>query len=168
VLIGERGHVDIVVRWDNRTDELDPLVYPRAAIFGQIVAPLLAPPKPGALGTGYYPGIFGNYVRLYLPPDAQDVRIQGTSYSPRLIPGEEFTLVGGLIAIPSGASGQVIVSYRLPGPPATVQVWKQGGIEHDVVRILQNVQGAQETLFAGPFTADVTVPLADPQPQPLP
>lgn len=150
VLFGEDGYVDVLVRWDNRADLLDPAVYPRANALGAIF-------DRTRLTSERIDGVYGNYVRVYLPPGVTDLRIEGVSGLPRVLPGEDFMVAGGLMVIPPGMSGLLTVSFRLPEVPRAVEVWKQGGQEHDTLRVLRNAEGRQHVLWEGAFTGDVTV-----------
>ncbi len=160
VLLGEGGVVSIHVRWENRVDELDPAVYPRAAGGGEIYQPASWVPGVGGQFEAI-PGVFGNYVRVYLPPGVEDLWWQGNTGESHVIRDQDFTVVGGLVPVRPGETGQFVVSYRVTDATQVIEIWKQGGIEHDALRVLENVDGMQRGLFQGGFTTDVRV-LAEP------
>ena len=101
--------------------------------------------------------MFGNFVRVYLPPGVTDVWWQGNTGATALVQDENFTVVGGLVVVRPGDTGQFAVSYRTRDPVQSLEVWKQGGIGHDALRVLQNIDGSQSVLTEGPFEADVIV-----------
>lgn len=150
VLLRADGYVDVIVQWRNEVERLDPSVYPRAASSGAVFSAARSAAEPDA-------GVFGNYLRMYLPSGAEDVEVDGTSRLPRVVDEDGFTVAGGLVVVPRGGTSQVVVSYRLPKATRSLEIWKQGGVEHDSLRVLRNVEGTQHVLFDGPFTSDVRV-----------
>lgn len=161
VLIGQDDRVDVTVLWQNRASALDPRTYPRALTFGEIY-------RQAILDTEEYPGVFGNYVRFYLPAGAMDISVSGSRVSlsgpfplPHIERGEDFTVVSGLVIVEDGQDATMTVSYTLPSPEA-VRIWKQGGQANDRLRVFQNIEGTQHRLYDDTFAADVTVPLLEP------
>lgn len=108
---------------------------------------------------GLQPGIYGNLAKVYLPPGAEVVAIRGTTGPPRLLSTDAEVVAGGLVVVPGGTTVTILISYRPAEAPRVLELWKQGGMEHDTYRVLRNVDGQQESLSQGAFTSDVRVTL---------
>ncbi len=153
VLVRDDGFVDIVVRWRNRAGALDPMTYPRAAAYGRIYDSVSQTAEPSD-------GVFGNYVRVYLPEGAAGIHVEGGRRH-RLSFEGGFTVIGAIVVVEDGQDATLVVTYRTEAVPGAVTVWKQGGQEHDTLRLFHNHAGGQDLRFDGAFTSDVTVELGD-------
>lgn len=149
VLLREDGGADIVVRWQNRVSALDPLTYPRAANYGLLY-------DPDTFSIARHDGVFGNYVRIYLPGDAIRVHVQGGTRL-RLTREEGFAVASAYVVVEDGTDATLVVTYEAPPTEGPLTIWKQGGQQHDTLRVLRNSGTSQDTLFDGPFVGDVRV-----------
>lgn len=150
VLLGERGIVDMVVDWTNHVSRLDPVAFPRAngpaTLFRRATQEFEAAT-----------GMFGNYVRVYLPATARAIDIQGSVVAPRISHEGGFVVVGAQVVLGDGESARVTVSYRDESPLDILHIWKQGGVVNDRLRVARNTDGMQSIIFDGPFTSDVVL-----------
>lgn len=149
VLLREDGGMDLLVRWQNRVSSLDPLTYPRAANYGLLYDPFRQV-------TDRHDGVFGNYVRVYLPADVWGVRINGGTWH-RITYEGGFLVVGAFVVVEDGADATLLVSYEADPVTGPLTVWKQGGQQHDTLHVLRNTGTTQDRLFDGPFSGDVRV-----------
>lgn len=153
-LSSSTGASDVLVTWHNRASAIDPAQYPRLHHYGDLW-------DLARFSIEHVPAVFGNYVRIYLPPDATAIDMKGFVGPPRLERTDQFTVASGLVHVRDGESKSVVVSYRLPAPPARVTFWKQGGQLHDRLRVLRNDADRQVVLRDDAFTSDVVVTLVD-------
>ncbi len=151
-LAGEGGLVDVAVTWRNDLPTFDGERYARLGRDGQLW-------QHAEYRFELIPGSYASYTRLFIPPDAELVAARGFETGPGYRPGEDLALISGRVVVPPGESVTVYVTYRLPETPERVSVWRQGGFQSSDVRVLQNHEGIQETLFAGPLVEDVVVEL---------
>lgn len=145
------GWADVVVRWRNDPSTLDLADYPRFSRSGVIF-------DPGSLRWEPTTGVFGNFVRFYLPADSELGATAGMDRGPRLTLDESgLVVLGGFTVIPQGESRTVSFSYRTGaerGVPLFIR--KQGGQQRDTIRVLQNLtEGEQVTLYEGAFDRDL-------------
>lgn len=157
VLIGERGFRDVVITWRNFLPDLGEIRSGRLGKGGTLFdyRTLTYAPADGAYGT---------YVRVLVPEGSTLVSVNGLDSQPGLYVEGSLSGLGGWVIVPPGEQRTARFTYQLPEGAAVdpmLRLWKQGGLEGYGLRILQNVDGAQLTLFEGEATIDVTVPLAE-------
>jgi hypothetical protein len=149
VLLREDGGLDLLIRWQNRVSALDPLTYPRAANYGLLYDPVRQV-------TDRHDGVFGNYVRVYLPADVWNVRITGGVEHGITFEGG-FLVASAFVVVEDGTDATLLVSYDSDPVTSPLTVWKQGGQQHDTLHVLRNTGTTQDRLFDGPFTGDVRI-----------
>lgn len=160
-LVRDDGVVDILIRWKNDLPNIGPERYARLGRGGQLW-------YPAKHALVMLPGTYGSFTRLYLPPGAVLIGAQGFEQDElhllgvRLETTDQFTIVGGRVAVPPGQEVVASVSYRLQSPPEHLTVWRQGGFASTTVKILLNQGGQQVTLFDGPLIEDFTLELRAP------
>ena len=145
------GLVDVTVQWTNDPDSLDLSNYPRLAGSGITYIP-------EELRFRYDLGVFGDYVRFYLPDDAVVTAVQGMERGPVL--GEDrsgLVVLEGFVNVPKGESRTVQFTYLRNGDAsAPIFIRKQGGQQRDHIRVLVNGEGNQQhTLYDGPLDHDL-------------
>lgn len=151
-LAGEGGVTDVVIRWRNEIDTFDGQRYARLGAGGVVF-------NAATFEYDVADGTFASYTRLYLPADAQVIRVTGFQAPPVVSKAGELTVVGGRVVVPPGAEVTAAVVYVLPERPSLLQLWKQGGFPSTTARILVNEQGQQRIVFDGPILRDETLEL---------
>jgi len=144
------GATDVLVSWRNRATQLNPRDYPRingdGVIFNRVTRK-----------WDRTPNVFGNYVRIYLPPDAIFERIDGFDSEPRLERDGPHMMLSGFVVVKDGQQGSVQFSYRANGnsgeAPRQVTIWKQSGVAEQVRVVAQTALG-QQTRWDGPYRSD--------------
>lgn len=146
------GNTDLIVTWTNTASTVDRQRNPRIDGGGVIYKP----------NTGYrkVPNVFGNYFRVYIPPDADVLEVIGSDDPPLFDSEPGFLVVSGFITVPDGESRTLIVAYRptIHGSPTAVTLWHQGGVGGTLRVVANTAVGAgtmQQKLYEGPFTRDV-------------
>ncbi|PKN82783.1 MAG: hypothetical protein CVU47_01755 [Chloroflexi bacterium HGW-Chloroflexi-9] len=153
-LLGQDGHVDILIRWRNDLPTFDGGRYARLGQDGMIWDPV-------AYRMNTAPGTFATYTRLILRGDAETVRTTGFEQR-GLFPGEDALTFAGRVIVPPGEEAFVAVSYELPDRPQTLRLWKQGGFASTTVKVLVNQGGTQHVAFEGLLLEDTVVDLKAP------
>lgn len=151
-LLRTDGLVDLAVHWRNDLAAYEGARFTRLGATGELFNRETRAFDPA-------PGAYGNYARIYLPPDARLVEATGFSEAPRLSSELGLTLVSGWVLLRNGEERTVRVTYRPPPGTERVTFWRQGGQTATELRVLRNVGTQQHALFAGTLTADRTVDL---------
>ncbi|MDP2326978.1 MAG: DUF4012 domain-containing protein, partial [Dehalococcoidia bacterium] len=140
-LLGQDGHVDILIRWRNDLPTFDGDRYARLGQDGMVWDPV-------AYRVNTAPGTFATYTRLILRGDAETVRTTGFEQR-GLFPGKDVLTFAGRVIVPPGEEAVVTMSYELPDRPRTLRLWKQGGFASTTVKVLVNQGGTQHVAFEG-------------------
>lgn len=156
------GRVDLLVRWINERSTFSGQRYSRLGQGGQLWNAQTATMAP-AVGT------FGNYVRIYFPPDTTFDLIDGFSAFPGITEEGDARVLGGLVVVRDRDSATLRLSYRPGGPNAPratgVDLWKQGGQTRDTLRVYLADGQRQEVPFDGPFVKDLSFDYPASQPE---
>lgn len=149
------GRVDVFVSWRNDLTQFAGQRYKR---LGQ--SALLYQPERNAFVK--VQGVYGNMFRIFLPQGSTVEGVEGFTPIYRIEQG--MTVLVGRVEVHDGEQKTVAITYRPPGAPSGVDVWKQGGQERDRLRVLAAVGRQQETLFDGPFLQDTPIAFSPLQP----
>jgi hypothetical protein len=146
------GKVDLLVRWTNERSSFTGTRYTRLGQGGQIWDPV-------ARRMNEAPGVFGNYVRLYVPLGTTFEFMQGFAGQPRIEIAEDFTVLAGLVVVPDGKTVSLRLTYTPRGGQGTTEpqglfFWKQGGQQRDQLRVVAGAGEQQVTVFDGKFDRD--------------
>jgi len=154
VLVGERGFRDVVITWRNILPELGEIRSGRLGKDGVLF-------DYRTLTYSRAAGSYGTYVRVVIPEGSDLVASDGLDSPVGLSFEGTLSALGGWVIVPPGEQRTARFSYQVTEEAPTLRLWKQGGIEGYGLRILQNVDGSQLTLFEGEATTDITVPLLE-------
>lgn len=153
---GEGGLIDVVIRWRNDLPTFDGERYARLGEGGAVW-------DAEAFRLNSAPGVFANYVRVYVPMGAVLVSASGFETGPVYLAAGDLATIGGRVVVLPGKEVTARVTYQLPDRPAQLRIWKQGGFDSTTARVLVNLDGQQFTAFDGPVTQDVLLDLAQPR-----
>ncbi len=107
------------------------------------------------------PGVFGNYVRIYLPGGSTFEEMSGFSGAPGLVVADGLSVLAGMVVVPDGKTVSLRFTY-LPGGdaskrPSGVDFWKQGGQTRDELRaFLAAPRNTEGTPYSGVFDRDLS------------
>lgn len=146
------GLVDLAIHWRNDLAAYEGARFTRLSASGELF-------NRTTRGFDRIPGVYGNYARIYLPPDTNLVEATGFSEAARLGSEIGMTLVSGWVVLRDGEERTVRITYRPAPGVQRVTFWRQGGQTVTNLRVLQNMGTQQHTLFAGALTTDRTINL---------
>ena len=148
------GRVDVLVRWTNERSTFSGARYRRLGVGGE----LWDHERKRMVSM---PGVFGNYVRIYVPAGSTFEEMQGFSSPPGLVVANGVSVLSGMVVVPDGKTVSLRFTY-LPGGDASkrstgVDVWKQGGQTRDELRVfLAAPRNTQITPYSGVFDRDMS------------
>ncbi len=148
------GRVDVLVRWANERSTFSGPRYLRLGQGGQ----LWDAPNRRMISM---PGVFGNYVRIYVPANSTFEEMSGFTGPPGLVVANGLSVLSGLVVVPDGKTVSLRFTYLPGGPkaarPTGVDLWKQGGQTRDELKVyLAAPRNTQVTPHAGVFDRDLS------------